>query len=178
MSETTTADKEAIGLITDTVMNALIKSGAIRAPKSQHKRVNWERLLMYEYVAKFYPDKPHWFRIEVGPIPGDGKNPLYARTRRWADAIIRMPDHMLIIEAKMKPKPDVVSQLLNYRDLYPQTPLFTKYKNDKIVMKIVCAMVDDETRAFIERNGIEVEVYKPTNFDAWYKFTIEKNPDA
>lgn len=49
MSETTTTDTAAIGLITDTVMNALIKSGAIRAPKSQHKRVNWERLLMYEY---------------------------------------------------------------------------------------------------------------------------------
>jgi hypothetical protein len=160
---------------TDAVMTALITSGAVKAPKAKRERVNWERLLMYEYVAKTYGNIPHWFRIEVGPIPNGGKNPIYARTRRWADAIIRMPDGILIIEGKMKAKPDVVSQLLNYRQLFPLTPLFQKYKDEPIELKLVVALIDDETKTFVENAGIEVEVFRPSNFEEWYRFTVEKD---
>jgi hypothetical protein len=89
-----------------------------------------------------------------------------------------MPDHMLIIEGKMKCKPDVVSQLQNYRDLFPDTPDFDKYKNEPIKLKVVAAMMDEKTKEFIERNGIEVEIYRPSNFEEWYKFVVEKNTEG
>lgn len=78
----------------------------------------------------------------------------------------------------MKARPDVVSQLLNYRDLFPQTPLFTKYKDEPVKLKLVVAMIDQETKAFVEKNGIEVEEFKPSNYEAWYKLVIQKGTEA
>jgi hypothetical protein len=131
-------------------------------------------LLSYEYVNKFYAETPHWFRIEVGPIPNGDTTNLYARTRRWADAVLRMPDHLLIIEFKMKAEPSVVSQLEHYGQLLPQTPLFKKYRNEPVKIKIVAAMVDEQVHKYIESRGIEVEIYKPSNYDQWYKQVILK----
>jgi hypothetical protein len=155
-------------------MSALIKAGVVKVPTTARKRVNWERLLMYEYVNMFYGDQPHWFRVEVGQIPGGNNDPLYSRLRRWADCIIRMPDYMLLIEGKMRVKVEVVSQMQTYKNLLPQTPLFTKYKDLPIKMLLVCAMIDDETRKFVESAGIEIAVFKPSNFEDWYKYIIQK----
>lgn len=159
-------------------MSALQASGQVVTQKVKRTRVNWERLLAFEYVDKMYRDYPHWFRIEVGPIPGNGQNALYGRTRRWTDAVIRMPDHIILLEFKMKAIPDVASQLLNYRDLFPQTPLFSKYKDEPIKLIVVAAMSDEATRTFIEKQGIEYVEYRPSNFDQWYKQVIERSAEA
>ena len=151
MANEIATNAETVQAITNSVLTALLSTGAIKPPKQDRKRVNWERLLMYEYVNKYYSNQPHWFRCEVGAIPPGGGTMLYARTRRYADAIIRMPDHMIIIEGKMRCRPDVVSQLQNYRDLFPDTPIFTKYKNEPIKLKVVAAMIDGQTKAFIEK---------------------------
>lgn len=165
---------EIVAAATDSTMNTLIKSGMVRSPKQRRDRVNWERILVREYVSKFYPNLPYWIRVEIGaPAPGR-EDPIYTKTRRWADCIIRMPDHMLIIEAKMKAKPDVVAQLQNYKRLFPSTPLFTKYKDLPIKMQLVCAMCDDETKEFVEDAGIELVIYKPANFEQWFKIVVEK----
>ena len=173
-----TLSKEDLAAITQTAtqsaLDALIQSGAIKQPKQRRERVNWERLLMFEYVAKFYPEVPHWLRVEIGPMPAGKNDRIYTKTRRWADGVFRMPDHMLIIETKMKCKPDVVSQLLNYKRLLPETPMFRKYADLPIKLKLVAALIDEDTIKFIESHDIEVEVFKPSNFEDWYKFTIER----
>lgn len=163
---------------TDSTMTNLIKTGAIKSPTQKRERVNWERQLIYEYLAKFYPEIPHWIRIEIGAnLPGR-EDPIYTKTRRWADAIVRMPDHMLIIEGKMQGRPDVVAQLLNYKRLLPSTPLFKKYADLPIKLQMVVALIDDDTKQFVEDSGIEVVVYKPANYEAWYKQRILKNKDS
>ena len=160
------------------VIEALLKTGSISPPKTIRKKVNWEKLLSYEYVASRYHNLPHWFRIEVGPIPGDGKSNIYARTRRWCDIIVRGPKGLILIECKMRARPDVVSQLLNYKQLLSKTPLFEKYWNEPIELQLVTAIIDVDVRAFVEEAGIEVIVYKPSNFEAWYKFVVQKERDA
>lgn len=169
-----TVDTSLVTATTDAVMNALIKAGAVKIPKAARKRVNWERLLMYEYANEFYADKPKWFRIEVGPIPGGENNMLYSRTRRWADCVIRLDDRMLLIEGKMRARVEVVSQIKTYQNLFPQTPMFRKYKDEPVELRLVCAMIDDETRQFVEDAGIEVVMFKPSNYEKWYKLIIEK----
>ena len=152
----------------------LIAGGAIATPKKRKKGRLWESNLAWEYIGKFYEQYPHWFRIGLGAIPGGEENQIYAKLRRYADVVIRMPDHILIIELKMLAKPDVVGQLLNYKMLFPQTAMFEKYKDLPVKLKVVCSMVDDNTRAFIESHGIEVEIYKGKNFDTWYNEKIAK----
>jgi len=167
-----TVDPKVITAATDAVITALIKSGSIKVPKPARKKVSWERLLVYEYANTFYPENPKWFRIEVGPIPGKNGDMLYARMRRWADCIIIEDDHILLIEGKMRARVEVVSQLQTYKTLLPQTPMFRKYYPLPIKMRLVTAMIDEETRKFVESAGIEVEVFKPSNYDEWYKFKI------
>ncbi|NMC34958.1 MAG: hypothetical protein GYA36_21260 [Veillonellaceae bacterium] len=150
----------------------LIAAGVIQPPKKRRMRTNWEAQLAWEYVQKFYQDKPHWLRIEVGAIPKGEEGPLYARVRRWCDAVIIEDDHVLMLETKMRPKPDVVGQIQNYARLFPETPLFRRFKDMPLKLRVVAAMVDDDIKAFIEANGIEVEIYKPSNFDKWYDLVI------
>lgn len=161
--------------VSTAVISTLIAAGLIDPKKKEKKaRVNWERLLAYEYVEKFYAETPHWFRIEVGPMPKGETNPIYSKTRRWADCVLRMPDHMLCIEFKMKAEPNVVSQLVHYAELVPQTPIFKKYSQIPVKIKVVCAMIDDITHKFIEEQGIDVEIYKPSNYEAWYQQVMLK----
>lgn len=107
-------------------------------------------------------------------MPGGRTESIYAKTRRWADCVVRMPDHMLVIEFKMKAEPSVVSQVLVYKELVPQTALFKKYALLPVKAMIVAAMVDDVTHKFIESQGVNLEIYQPSNFEAWYKQVILK----
>lgn len=81
---------------------------------------------------------------------------------------------MALIEVKMLAKPDVVGQLLNYAVLFPQTPMFEKYWSLPVKLKVVCSLTDEVTKKFIESQGIEVEIWKASNFDAWYEQVILK----
>ena len=136
-------------------------AGVFQLASKKKKKTNWEGMLAREYVEKFYGEYPHWYRIELGAVPNGSTNPLYTKVRRWADCVIRMPDHMEIIELKMLAKPEVSAQLKNYMQLFPQTPLFKKYWEEPLEGKVVCAMVSDDTRRFLESQGITVEIYKP-----------------
>lgn len=179
MTDELGADTQAILIkaATESVMTALITTGAIKAPKTAHKRVNWERTMAWEWGEKFYQAYPKWYRVEIGEIPGGTNDMLYARTRRYADLVVHLPEETLIIEFKMKAIPDVVAQLHNYKLQFPGTPQFQRYKDLPIRLILVCAVIDLQTKAFVESGGIEVVEYRPKNFEDWYKFVIEKNRD-
>lgn len=156
------------------VLETLIKSGAIRVPQYKQKRTNWERILAYEYIKTNYANIPHWIRVEVGPLP-EGDNPLlFSRLRRWADAIIIMPDHIKVLECKMKADVSVIGQVLLYASLVPQTPLFARYAHLPVKPVVVTAMITDEVKRAIESAGIEVVIFKPSNFEQWYAEKILK----
>ena len=161
--------------VTQSVISTLTAKGMIKPMRQRAEQVNWEKLLAREYVGKFYENKPKWFRIEVGPIPHNDTTGIYSRVRRWADAIIRMPDHMLIIEFKMKAQPGVISQIQHYATLFSQTPGFEKYWNEPLKLKVVVALDDPLIKQMAENNGIEYENYKPSNYEAWYKKVILEN---
>ena len=163
--------------IADATITRLLAAGLIQPKGQKQKRVNWERQISYEYLQRFYPDVPHWTRIEVGPMPPGENSFLYSRTRRWADAVVREPGNMLLIEFKMKAMPDVAAQLLNYKDLLPQTPLFYKYKDLPIKCLVVTALCDEQTSKFIKSQGIELEMFTPMNYEKWYTEKILKKQE-
>lgn len=164
--------------LVDQRISALIGAGTLAPGKKRRKGMNWESKLAYEYVQTRYPNFPAWFRVSVGPVPGGANDPLYYQLRRWADVIIRMPDYMLLIEVKMLAKPDVVGQLHNYAKLFPSTPMFEKYWSLPIRKRVVCSLIDGATKDFIESEGIEVEEFKASNYEAWYNQVIlKKSPE-
>jgi hypothetical protein len=160
--------------ISSAVAAQLIANGTFLPAKRKQKNVKWENLLAREYIEKFYSQYPHWYRIEVGALPEGFENAMFTKVRRYADAIVRMPDHVLIIEMKMLAKPEVVAQIQNYIDLFNETPMFEKYWKEPVKGKVVAALCDEATKRFIEKHGIELEIYKPANYDAWYAKKIAK----
>ena len=160
--------------LVDQRIASLIGAGTLATGKTRRKKINWESKLAYEYVQTRYPNFPAWFRVSVGPVPGGANDPLYYKLRRWADIILRMPDHMLIIEVKMLAKPDVVGQLHNYAKLFPTTPMFEKYWSLPVRKRVVCSLIDGATKDFILSEGIEVEEFRASNYEDWYNYMILK----
>ena len=178
MSDTTITVTGTVAEVAQAAVAQMIASGIVNLPKKKRIRVNWESKLAYEYVNRFYSEYPHWFRIEIGAIPNPHDGLLFSKTRRWADVVIRMPDHMKILETKMLVRPDVVGQIINYARLLPATPMFAKYKDLPVQLEVVAALVDEDTRQWVESHGIKVVDYKPSNFEEWYKKVILKEKEG
>jgi len=82
MSENPLIINSSVSEIAKEAAAMLIASGQIELKKNRKKRVNWERVLAYEYMQANYPNFPTWYRVNIGPIP-NGPNPeLYAKIRR------------------------------------------------------------------------------------------------
>ena len=173
---TLTAEEETelLNKAADSVITRLLAADVLKVPKERKKRTNWERLLAYEYCDTFFRDCPKWVRIEVGPIPKEGHGMMYARTRRWADAVIIDGGRALILETKMKADPRAIGQLQIYRNLFPETPGFSRFKELPITLRLVAALGDEHTRLLAEEQEIEYEEWRPSNFEKWYAEVVAK----
>jgi hypothetical protein len=174
MTEFSGINAETVQAIADTTIARLAANGMLSTGKKRIKRHNWENQMAYEWATKYYNDHPKWFRVGVGPDPDSKGDPLYYKLKRYADLIVRLPEEILIVEFKMMAIPDCVGQLLNYMELFPQTPQFMKYKDEPRKGMVVCGMVDQSTKEHIERNGFEVEIWQSKGFEDWYKMKILK----
>jgi len=168
LAETEVTQSDVIKALSQEVLAQLAAAGAVSVPRKRRMRMDWERILALEYVDTFYREKPHWMREGIGPIPPGEEGKYYTKTRRWADAIVRDDDALIIIEAKMEAEPSVIGQILNYGRLLPQTPMFRKYTDLPIKLRVVTASTKDDVKEMVEHAGIEFVEFKPSNFDKWY----------
>ena len=167
--------KSTVAEISKEVIAQLTAAGMVQLPQQKRKRIDWERVLVLEYVLRFYRETPYWIREGVGPLPDTGDAAFYARARRWADAIIRAPEAMIIVEGKMSVEPSVIGQLLNYRNLLPQTPMLRKYNELPIIMRVVTAHLKPGIKELLESAEIEVVEFKPSNYQEWEQNVLLKN---
>ena len=167
--------KSSVAEISKEVIAQLTAAGMVNIPRQKRRRIDWERILVLEYVVSKYRETPYWIREGVGPLPEGAEAAYYSRTRRWADAIVRDTDAMIIIEGKMSVEPSVIGQLLNYKNLLPQTPMLRKYNELPIIMRVVTAHLKPGMQDLLENAGIEVEVFRPSNYDQWEQQVLLKN---
>lgn len=153
----------------DATVTRLLQANLLATPQKKKARISWERNLSWEWANQYYLNYPKWFRQGVGNYPEAGKSLTYSKLRQYADIIIRLPDSIIIAECKMNPKPSIVSQLENYIMKFPLTPEFQKYKDAPVKGVIVSAMDVQDVHDMCDRYKIQYVVFKPSNFDAWYK---------
>ena len=89
--------------------------------------------------------------------------------RRWADALVILPDRLLLIEGKILPQPGVISQLKLYAELIPKTPELAEHKHKPIEMVLVCAIEDPLISELARREGITVRIFHPAWVDEYMK---------
>ncbi|MBA7518434.1 hypothetical protein ES705_10504 [subsurface metagenome] len=147
--------------------------------KSPDKR-DWqprEQRLVSEFVARFYGDYESRTHVHLGSTPPrlkgkfitDEDARLVGVFRRWADAIVFMPDRLILIEGKILPQPGVLSQLKLYEELIPKTPELSEHRGKPIEKIIVCAIEDPLITELARREGVGVRIYRPSWINSYMK---------
>ena len=150
-------------------------------PKSKRPdKRDWqprEQRLVSEFIARFYPDYPSRTHVHLGSIPPrlrgmfitDEDARLLGVHRRWADALVFLPDRIILIEGKILPQPGVVSQLLLYGELIPKTRDLGEDRQKPIEMVLVCALPDPVVSELARRQGIRVVIFRPEWIEEYLK---------
>lgn len=81
--------------------------------------------------------------------------------RRWADALVFLPDRIVLIEGKILPQPGVLSQLSLYEELIPKTPELQEHWPKPIEKVLVCAIEDPLISELARRGGVRVVIFHP-----------------
>ena len=141
---------------------------------------------MAEFVAEFYGEYESRTHVHLGSTPprlrGRYAKPSDERLtgvfRRWADAIVIMPDRIILIEGKILPQPGVISQLKLYARLLPKTPELAEHKDKPIEKVLLCAIPDPLLNTLCDEEGIRVVIYRPVWITAYLKhvYARERTP--
>jgi len=136
-----------------------------------------EQRLVSEFVARFYPHTESRTHVHLGSTPTRLKGRysteedarLVGVFRRWADALVFLPDRVLLIEGKILPQPGVISQLKLYVELIPKTPELAEHRHKPIEPVLVCAIEDPLISELARREGITVRIFHPAWIDEYMK---------
>ncbi len=120
-----------------------------------------EQRLLNQYLQENFRDKPQWTRVRLGPAATKGEARLFKVGMRWADAIVKNGDEILIFEAKLRPDAGAIGQLQVYSDLFRKTPEFSDFATLPIRMIFLTTKLDMGLKSQTDRLGIEYVVFNP-----------------
>lgn len=128
-----------------------------------------ETRLLSEWIVKTFPNDKVIYRVRLGQPPGwaktsiDGGAPpeIYKIYQRWADAIIITPKELILIEAKIKPDPGVISQINLYEQLLPKTPELQEFMDLPTRKVLLMAQRDLDVEELARTQDIEIQYYSP-----------------
>jgi len=128
-----------------------------------------ERRYVVDYVRTRYPDSYVIYQPKLGSIPekymgvdlsGLSSN-IFDVTKRYADALVSLPDRNVLIEAKILFKIGAIAQLRHYATLIPQTEIPGIDTSKRLELQIVTVSVDAQDAAYASTEGVAVVVYQP-----------------
>ena len=122
------------------------------------------------YVNQWLNEKksgiPYFTRVWIGPLPPGKDANMFMVVGKWVDAILIEPHLITIVEAKLKPNPKGIGQLLVYEQEFRKTMRFQRYWDRPIKKLLLTTRIDDAVLESAEANNIEYEVFAPD----WIKF--------
>jgi len=142
--------------------------------------------MVSEFLAKHYSQYPTKTRVRLGSISPALKPELLSGGelralgvwRRWADAIVFLPDRLILIEAAIRPNPGDISQLELYEHLLPKTPEFAEYKGRKVEKMLLYALEDPVIVHIAREKGIKVVYFHPSWIDDYLKILYPRERRA
>ena len=136
----------------------------------------WEEVMLAEYLAGAFPNGRVINRQRLGPDGATYSDPrlsdgerrlLGAAFRRWADAVVIDAGVLLVVEAAMVPDPRDISLVQTYLRLVAVTPELAPFRALPRRGRLVWAVDDEFSRAVAVEHGLEVALFRPSNFNAW-----------
>lgn len=128
-----------------------------------------ERRYVVEYVSAKWPRRIEArFNVALGAppeileqmYPAAPKN-SFQRWRRYVDAVVILSKELYIIEAKVWHPKTGIADLLEYRELVPQTPELAPYLNRTTIYLLVVPFFRDVWIQQAKREGFAIDLYQP-----------------
>ena len=120
-----------------------------------------ERKFVNEYIKSKLWGKHYQTRVWLGTFPPGPDMQAFHLVGRWADIVTFEPDIVTIIEAKLEPDPKAIGQLLQYKNMFAETPRFHMYANWQVNLLFLTSRVDTHVQELCEQQGIAYEVFRP-----------------
>jgi hypothetical protein len=131
--------------------------------------VGAESRLLSEWLAIRWPNNRVLVHVRVGRIPielgpdglTDAQYRMLGVWRRWADAVIPLPDRLLIVEAGCIPDPGDISQLQYYLRLAPDTPELAEFGGLPCHGHLLYGCRDPVVEQMGVAAGLTIETFSP-----------------
>lgn len=120
-----------------------------------------EHDLLEKYLDINYPDFERYTNVPIGYRDDWKHEMMYRVTRKRADAVVIKSDKVFLIEAKLKPKPEGIGQLLVYENILFGTPKFSEYEGYPIIPIYLVPRSDSDVKEVCHQLGIKFEVFTP-----------------
>lgn len=133
----------------------------------------WEEEFLAEWLATQRDVERSLTRVRLGPLNDLFPDPnltdaerrlLGAAFRRWADAVLVRAGRLVIVEASMIPDPRDISLVQTYLLLVDHTQELELLHRLPRIGLLLWATDDPFSRVVARQAGIQVEIFKPSNF--------------
>lgn len=136
----------------------------------------WESMMITEWLARTFPDVRWQSNVRLGPIIPRNKLGRFTEDelgmlgvgRRRIDAVVFLPDRLLLVEAVLVSQPGKISVLKLYKMLVPQTPELVEYNTLPVQMVLLHAIEDPNLMILARQEGILPVHFVPSFFDKWF----------
>ena len=133
--------------------------------------------MVSEYLAQTYPADPYQTHVRLGRIQprmegtyvSEEEARMLGVFRRWADAIVFLPDRLVLIEAAIRPEPGDISKLELYERLIPNTPELAEHAGKPVEKVLLYCMPDDLLLTLAREHGILVRYFRPPWIEDYLK---------
>ena len=136
-----------------------------------------ETRLVSEYIKERYSAFPVIVKQPLGVVSDElMREEGYARALRISrpfrpevDAVVILPRHLLIIEAKVWSIVNGLAKLPLYKSLVPLTPELRQYMPRQVLMQLVVGWTNTNLKVMARDQGVEVQVFCPP----WLEEVVE-----
>lgn len=128
-----------------------------------------ETRLVSEYILSRYANFPILYDQGLGPVPDEYLREygyqkgigFYDPQRPHVDAIVLLPRHFLLIEAKVWEITPGLGKLPLYKALIPTTPELKQYQPRDVLMELVVGWTKPSLEIMAGSIGVKVVVFCP-----------------
>lgn len=144
---------------------------------SPRKWTPWEQSMIGEWVSQTFGDVEWRTNVRLGRIQPRAPDGTYSPDelralgvwRRFVDAVVILPDRLLLVEAVMRADPGKLSQLKLYELLLPQTPELEEHLQLPVQKVLLYCIEDPAVTALARLDDILPVRFVPSCFDAWWQ---------
>jgi len=133
--------------------------------------------MISEYLKENYSEFPFTLNVPLGSVSEklmreEGYQRALGLSRPFrpiADALVVLPNYLLLVEAKVWNVVNGLAKLPLYKSLVPITPELAQYRTRGVIMQLVVGWTNSNLELMARAADVELKVYRPL----WLEEVVE-----